>query len=168
MDVDEHPGARDCVPQQFSPVSDHHSTQRPSRGDPTLPNLVSIVHCCCVLDLRPFQNVRLRGGFTLAEVVLTARALLDPLERAATAQTIIRGSRFYVFLRADLDEREISISLYHEVLEAATVAAAHPPNAVLELNEEDFEQAAQAAHARYGLASPETLNQFLAEFGFVP
>jgi len=111
MDVDEHRGARDCVPQQFSHVSDHHSTQRPSRDDPTLPNLVSIVHCRCVLDLRPFQNVRLRGGFTLAEVVLTVRALLDPLERAATAQTIIRGSRFYVFLRADLDEREISISL---------------------------------------------------------
>src|SRR5882724_8108647 len=128
--------------------------------------MVRMVHRCRMLDLLPFQNVRLRGGFTLAEVRLTAEPLLDPLERAATAQTIIRGSRFYVFLRADLDERELSISLYHEVLEAATVAAEEPPDAVLELNEGDFEQAAQSAHAQYGIATPETLNQLLAEFGF--
>ena len=72
-----------------------------------------------------------------------------------------------MLLRADLDERELSVSLYHEVLEAATVAAEDPPDAVMELNEGDFEQAAQAAHARYGIATPETLNQLLAEFGFL-
>lgn len=119
-----------------------------------------------MLDLDPFQRVRLRGGFVLAEVRLTAKPLLDPLDRAASAQTIIRGSRFHVFLRADLDERELSISLYHEVLEAATVAIERPPDAVLEFNEGDFEQAAQAAYARLGIASPKTLNQMLAEFGF--
>jgi hypothetical protein len=120
-----------------------------------------------VLDLAPFQNLALRGGFLIAEVRLTAQPLLDPLERAATAQTIIRGTRFHVFLRADLDERELSISLCHEVLEAATVASAQPPDAVLELNESDFERAALSAHARLGLASPRTLNQVLAEFGFL-
>jgi len=119
-----------------------------------------------LLDLAPFQNLALRGGFLLVEVHLTAQPLLDPIERAATAQTVIRGSRFYIFLRADLDERELSISLYHEVLEAATVAAERPPTAVIELNEGDFEQAAQSAHERLGVASPQTLNQILAEFGF--
>src|SRR2546425_11643616 len=119
-----------------------------------------------VLDLEPFQRLQLRGGFELAEVRLTADPLFDPLERAATAQTIIRARRFHVFLRADLDERELSVSLYHEVLEAATVASDHPPESVMEFNEGAFEQAAQAAHDRLGLASPATLNQMLAEFGF--
>ena len=96
----------------------------------------------------------------------TAQPLLDPIERAARAQTIVRGSRFYVFLRADLDQDELSVSLYHEVLEAATVAAERPPHAVLALNEGNFEQAAQSAHRRLGVASPSTLNQMLAEFGF--
>jgi hypothetical protein len=119
-----------------------------------------------VLDLAPFQNLALRGGFLLVEVRLTAQPLLDPIERAATAQTVVRGNRFHMFLRADLDEHELSVSLYHEVLEAATVAAERPPDAVLELNEGHFEQAARSAHDRLGLASPQALNQLLAEFGF--
>lgn len=125
-----------------------------------------LVQTCPVLDLGPFEQVRLRGGFTLAEVRLTAKPLLDPLDRAATAQTVIRGKRFHIFPRADLDERELSVSLYHEVLEAATVATDRPPDTVIEFNEGDFEQAAQAAHVRLGIATPETLNRMLAEFGF--
>jgi len=119
-----------------------------------------------VLDLTPFQDLKLRGGFTIAEAHLTARPLLDPLERAALEQTIIRGNRFHIYLRADLDERALSISLYHEVLEAATVAAEFPPEQVLELSEGDFEKAAQTAHKRWGIASPETLNWLLADYGF--
>jgi hypothetical protein len=119
-----------------------------------------------VLDLAPFQNLPLRGGFSIAAVRLAAQPLLDPLERAASAQTIIRGTRFHIFLRADLDERELSISLYHEVLEAATVAAEPAPEPVVDLNEGDFEAAAQAAHTRLGIVSPASLNQMLAEFGF--
>ena len=119
-----------------------------------------------MFNLAPFQNLQLRGGFALLETRLTAQPLLDPLERAATAHTIIRGNRFHILLRADLDERELSISLYHEVLEAATVAAERPPDAVVEFNEGDFEQAAQAAHTRLGPASPSALNRMLADFGF--
>jgi hypothetical protein len=37
---------------------------------------------------------------------------------------------------------------------------------VVEFNEGAFERAAQATHARSGIASPESLNQMLAEFGF--
>jgi hypothetical protein len=119
-----------------------------------------------MLDLVPFQNLGLRGGFVIAEVQLTAKPLLDPLERAATAQTIIRGNRFHIFLRADMDEQEISVSLYHEVLEAATLAAQNPPEAVMDLNEAGFEQAAQQAHRCMGVASPASLNQLLEQFGF--
>lgn len=119
-----------------------------------------------MLDLRPFQNLQLRGGFVIAEVRLTAEVLLDPLERAAVALTIVRGHRFNIFLSADMDERELSISLYHEVLEAATVAAERPPDFVTGLNEAGFERAAQAAHVRHGVASPHGLNRMLEEFGF--
>ena len=112
------------------------------------------------------QNLVLRGGFVIAEIRLASRFLLDPLGRPATAQTLIRGSRFSISLRDDLTETELSVSLYHEVLEAATVAAEHPPESVLEYNEGDFERAAQSAHARLGVASAERLNQMLAEYGF--
>jgi len=108
-----------------------------------------------------------RGGFLLIEARLTARPLLDPIERAATAETLIRGRKFFVSLRADLDERELSISLYHEVLEAATVGSDCPPDPLPDFNEGDFERAARAAHERWGNASASTLNLLLAEFGFL-
>jgi hypothetical protein len=119
-----------------------------------------------VLNLAALQNLLLRGGFLITEIRLTSQFRLDPLGRPATAQTVIRGSRFYIFLRDDLSEAELSISLYHEVLEAATIAADQPPESVLEFNEGDFERAAHSAHARLGVASAEHLNQMLAEFGF--
>lgn len=119
-----------------------------------------------MLDLAGFQNLSLCGGFLLVEVQLTGGPLLDPLERAAAAQTIIRGSRFHILVRADLDEREISISLYHEILEAAVLATEFPPARLREFNEGDFENAAHDAYQRWGNASPERLNQMLAEFGF--
>ena len=118
------------------------------------------------LSLPRSRACPLRGGFTIAEVRLTAQPLIDPLERSATAQTIIRGNRFHILLRADLDEAELSVSLYHEVLEAATVAADFPPDVVTQFNEGDFEMAAKAAHGSLGLATPLRLNQMLAEYGF--
>ena len=119
-----------------------------------------------MLDLTPFQNLPLRGGFLLVETHLTAKPLLDPINRAAVAQTRITGNRFWILLRADLDETELSISLYHEVLEAATVAHLSPPDSVSDFNEGDFERAAKDSLERFGTATPSTLNQMLAEFGF--
>ena len=83
-----------------------------------------------VLDLAAFENLGLRGGFVIVEIRLTSQFLLDPLGRPATAQTVIRGYRFHISLRQALSEAQLSISLYHEVLEAATVAAEHPPQSV--------------------------------------
>ena len=119
-----------------------------------------------VLDLAAFENLSLCGGFLLVEVRRTEQFLLDPIGRPAAAQTLIRGKRLRILLRDDMDDEELSISLYHEVLEAAAVAAENPPASVMEFNEGNFEQAARAAHARYGCASPQNLNEMLAEFGF--
>jgi hypothetical protein len=119
-----------------------------------------------VLDLAAFQNVSLRGGFLILEVRITAQSLLDPLGRPAAAQTLIRGNHFHILLLEGMDEAEFSISLYHEVLEAATVAAEKPPESVMEFNEGDFEQSARSAYSQYGIVSPATLNEMLEKFGF--
>jgi len=65
-----------------------------------------------------------------------------------------------------MDDEELSVSLYHEVLEAATVAAENPPESVMEFNEGAFEESARSAHASYGIASPTSLNEMLEKFGF--
>jgi hypothetical protein len=79
--------------------------------------------------------------------------MLDALERGAVAQTRITGREFRLLTRAGLSRRELSVSLYHEILEAASVASRHPPASVLEFNEGDFERAAQKAHDTWGDAT---------------
>ncbi len=119
-----------------------------------------------MLNLAQFCRIALPGGFSIVEVRLSSQSLLDPLGRPAAAQTLIRGKQFHIVLREGMDDAELSVSLYHEVLEAATVAAENPPESVMELNESDFEESARAAHARYGMASPASLNEILENFGF--
>jgi len=113
-----------------------------------------------------FKGVRLNGGFIIAGVQFTAAPMVDALEREAIAQTSIVGREFRLLIRAGLSERELSITLYHEILEAATVGSLRPPDTVMEFNEGDFERAAQAAHAELGNATPENLNRMLQSFGF--
>lgn len=120
----------------------------------------------CALDLSMFDHIELRGGFVIVEAWFASQALLDPLGRPAAARTLIQGNQFNIALREGMDEVEVSISLYHEVLEAATVAAVDPPDLVSQFNEGDFETAARSAHARHGLASPKTLNEMLESYGF--
>ncbi len=91
---------------------------------------------------------------------------MDALGREATAQTRIVGPRFRVLLRRPMSSREESVSLYHEILEAAAVASDFPPESVVEYNEGDFERAALAACDRFGPASPENLKRMLQKFGF--
>jgi len=113
-----------------------------------------------------FKNVRLRGGSVIARAEFSRAPMRDALQREAVAQTRIVGGRFHLLIQAGLSDPELSISLYHEILEAATVASQHPPDSVMEFNEGDFERAAQAAHAEWGDASPENLNRMLQSYGF--
>jgi hypothetical protein len=119
------------------------------------------------MNLDDFIQLPLRGGFLLLKVSLTDNPMVDALGRLAVARTIIIGSTLEIEIGCSApDPNEISISLYHEVLEAAAVAAPRPPSAVCELNEAGFEAAAQDCHRRLGMASPRTINQMLEEFGF--
>ena len=118
------------------------------------------------MNLASFKDLFLRGGFRLTESRLSDEPIFDALGREATAQTRICGREFFLLLRADLGTRELSISLYHEILEAATVGAALAPQAVMEFNEGDFERVAQSMHELLGPASPESVNRMLALYGF--
>jgi hypothetical protein len=119
-----------------------------------------------MIDPASFKNVRLPGGFVIAEVEFTDEPMVDALEREAVAQTRIVGRDFRLLIRAGLSQRELSLSLYHEILEAASVASLNPPASVLEFNEGDFERAAQSAHDTWGDATPENLNRLLHSYGF--
>ena len=118
------------------------------------------------MDAQQFINLRLRGGFVIVSVEFTREPLVDALGREAVAQTRIVGHDFRLLIRGGLSEIETSISLYHEILEAASVASLAPPATVIEFNEADFEEAARAAHTRWGNASPANLNRMLQFYGF--
>jgi hypothetical protein len=119
-----------------------------------------------VIDFRSFENIPLRGGFTIVRIEPAAGALLDALGREAIARTRIVGKKFEIAIKSDLTENEQSVTLYHEILEAATVACADPPPAVIDFNEGDFERAAYSAHEQLGVASVENLNRMLKFYGF--
>ncbi len=92
--------------------------------------------------------------------------MVDALNRPALARTTIIGALLEVELNAQLSTEETSITLYHEILEAAAVAAPLAPPAVCELNEAGFEEAARRMHADLGTATPATINRMLELFGF--
>ena len=119
-----------------------------------------------MLDPASFKNARLHGGFVIASVEFISAPIRDALEREAVAQTRIVGKTLHVTIQVGLSDQELSISLYHEILEAATVGSWPPPNGVMEFNEGDFEQAAETAQAKWGDATPESLNHMLQSYGF--
>ncbi len=116
--------------------------------------------------LLTFMGVRLRGGFRIADIQISEEPLTDAIGRDAIAQTTISGQNFCLLIRPGLSEDELSVTLYHETLEAATVACDDCPAAVAEFNEGDFERVAHEAHQRFGAATPASLNRMLEEHGF--
>ncbi len=119
-----------------------------------------------MINLEQFINLRLSGGFIIREIELTDAPIVDAIGREAIAQTRIIAGNFHLLVRSGLSERELSITLYHEILEAATVAINAPPSSVIDFNEADFERAAHEAHERWGNASPANLNLLLQFHGF--
>ena len=97
---------------------------------------------------------------------LTDEPIADAIGREAVARTRIVGLDFDLLIRADLSQREFSVTLYHEILEAATVAVENPPAAVRELNEGDFDRAAYQTHEQFGEVSPQNLDRMLQLYGF--
>src|SRR5208282_1419479 len=119
-----------------------------------------------VIDINQFKNLRLHGGFIIKVIELADAPIVDAIGREAIVQTSAIAREFRLLIRAGLNEEDLSITLYHEILEAAAVAIASPPANVMDFNEADFEQAAREAHERWGNASPANLNLLLQFHGF--
>jgi hypothetical protein len=119
-----------------------------------------------VVDLKQFKNFQLHGGFVIKDIELTDDRIVDAIGREAIAQTSAIVREFRLLIRSRLSEEELSITLYHEILEAASVATTIPPADVIDFNEAGFEKAARNAHKRWGNASPANLNLLLQFHGF--
>ncbi len=119
-----------------------------------------------MIEPNSFENVMLRGGFTIVRVEIIAEPLVDALGREAIARTRITGRSLEITVRSNLSDEEYSVTLYHEILEAVTVASANPPASVIDFNEGDFDRAAYSAHKQLGAVSAENLNRMLQSYGF--
>jgi len=76
-----------------------------------------------MIDFHSFENIPRRGGFTIVQIEPAAGLLLDALGREAIARTRIVERNFEIAIQSDLTEEEQSVTLYHEILEAAAVAS---------------------------------------------
>jgi hypothetical protein len=65
-----------------------------------------------------------------------------------------------------LSPEEQSITIYHEVIEVASLQAKRPPPMVLDLSEQEIDLLAKMAHEQYGLATVGSLNQLLRDLRF--
>jgi hypothetical protein len=108
----------------------------------------------------------LRGGYVIGRIELTKEPLADPIGREATGITRTSGRTLSIFIRCGLNPRELSVTLYHEVLEAMTLAVTRPPRLMKGFNEGDFERAAQKMHDQLGQVSPRKLNRMLQLHNF--
>jgi hypothetical protein len=119
-----------------------------------------------MIDLSECQNLRLRGDFTIVRLEITNESITDAIGREAVARTRIISRNFDILIRAGLSDRELSVTLYHEILEAITVASENPPAAVCEFNESDFDRAGYQAHEQLDEVSPQNLDRMLQLYGF--
>lgn len=117
-------------------------------------------------DFDAYLGLALRGGFLLKSIVSKDAPMTDALNRHALARTVITAMTFEMNISSQLSPEEISVTLYHEILEAAAIASADPPSSVCQLNEAGFESAAQQMHVNLGMVTPAKLNQMLELFGF--
>ena len=118
------------------------------------------------MDLESFKSLRLPGGFILLSIELEDAPMVDAIGRPALAKAVVEGNTVAIALSAAQVPAEMSVSFYHELLEALTVGLADPPASVCDLNEAGFEAAAREAYRCFGLARPSTVLNFLHDFGF--
>ena len=118
------------------------------------------------MNLDQFSGLQLPQGFVLIRIELVQAPMRDAIGRPALARAVIEGRTIFIDLAADQTADELSVCIYHELLEAMTVGVALPPLMVCDLNEAGFERAAKDAHRRHGLAKACSVIDFLHEFGF--
>lgn len=120
----------------------------------------------CMFSVEDFFGLSLIEGFSIAQVILANESIEDLFGKPAVGKTRVARREFHIFIAAALSDREKSITLYHEVLEAMTIMVSHPPDAVRHFGEVDFEREGYRAFDRFGPASPSSLRAMLQFYGF--
>lgn len=119
------------------------------------------------LNIEAFSGRTLHSGIQI-ESVKTTHELTDVLGRPATGFTSRVGKSLQIILLEGLSPDEQSVTMYHEIIEAAM--GAHFPDrvpvALQELNEAQIDALAQSFHTRLGPVNVRTANQMLRELGF--
>jgi len=113
-----------------------------------------------------FFGLFLGDGFSIVQITVVEEPIEDLFGKPAAGRTLIAHRGLHIAIAAALDEKEKSVTLYHEVLEAMTVMASHGPDAVRDFGEQDFEREGYRAFDRFGPASPSTLLAMLQFYGF--
>lgn len=119
-----------------------------------------------MIHLEPFKRFRLHGGFVVQDVETVPGLIVDAVGREASAHTRVQGQSFHLLMRSGMNDGEMSVTLYHEILEAAAVAVDYTPAGVEDFCEADFVQAGYEAFKRWGDVSPENLSLMLIFHGF--
>ena len=114
-----------------------------------------------------FQGAPLCAGFAIFSVEIAEGPLLDLLGKPALGRTVINGRKLSITLSGSLSEAEASVTLYHEVLEALTVAVPAAPESVRLLTESGFEGAALFLSRTLRSGVPRESCRHVAIYGFL-
>ena len=120
--------------------------------------------------LESFQNARLPGGVSIESVEVSPKPLVDVSGGPATGGTSMNvgTGAMQIRLSSGLNAAEQSVTLYHEVLESASMQAFYRkslPPFLADLSEAELDMLAQMAHEQFGPASVENLIKFLDSVG---
>jgi hypothetical protein len=120
------------------------------------------------LDLSTFRNAQLRGGTSIESITMSEEPIVDVSGGPALGHTStnLGTGAMEIEIAPGLSPEEQSITIYHEVIEVASLQAKQPPPTVLDLSEQEIDLLAKTAHEQYGLATVETLNHLLRDLGF--
>jgi hypothetical protein len=118
-----------------------------------------------------FNNVVLRGGYRINSLQLTDKPIIGPggLQKLGSTGTNLGTGAMDILISSNQSNRQISITIYHEVLEAALYQAGpKAPPAVSHLvdNETGIDALARSFYNQLGIASVENLNKMLESLGF--
>jgi hypothetical protein len=109
----------------------------------------------------------LRGGFSIESISVAEGKLgLRGISLGQTTIEPIKSGKMTIQIAPGQSPDEQSVTIYHEVLEAAGLDAKKPPAVLLDLSEEDFDLLAYMAHEQFGPATVENLNMRLDALGF--
>jgi hypothetical protein len=113
-----------------------------------------------------FPDLHLVESLSISEVSVVDGPIEDLFGQSAAGKTLIAGGKLHIQILSSQSDEEKSVTLYHEILEAITVAATFVPGRFRDFAERDFEREGYRAFNQFGPASPSSLAAMLQFHGF--